>query len=442
MPHNVTKTANLPGHSSISLIAIAPWISAECTLAYLASVQRDAIRSFLFFIPDGGTDQPPVPNDPQWALNDGGRWKTTNKFSVYAIPGATGAALMQQLSQYSGNVTTVPNGHELANQYPPNDYIRLAAEVNLAGAANLPSLWVFLLIVLAILIFIIGSTSFTMHWIQRRRRERLRRRVAVGEVDLEALGIKRLTVPQEVLDKMPAYVYTLSGNEKQAEAGVMERIGPSAYPPSMSLNSDTCTATTSTTQIHKGQLYSQPTCAICLDDYTPGETIVRELPCRHIFHPECIDAFLRENSSLCPLCKKTTLPKGYCPSLITNAMVRRERMVRRIRERLPADDTQSSLAAYEHRVMSVPRVRDALRSATAGGRRVFSAPARSSPSVTPVGSELGVEMQASPDNRREWARQRALAMLGPRRAALDPELEATRRPKWRKVVGRIWPGLA
>lgn len=423
------------------MIAIAPWISAECTLAYLAAVQRDPIRSFLFFIPDGGTDQPPVPNDAQWTLNDGGRWKTTNKFSVYGIPGATGAALMLQLSHYSGNVTTVPNGHELANEYQPSDYIRLAAEVNLAGAANLPSLWVFLLIVLAILIFIIGSTSFTMHWIQRRRRERLRRRVAIGEVDLEALGIKRLTVPQEVLDKMPAYVYTLGGDEKQEEAGVMGSTGPSHAPP-MSPTSDTYTATTSTTLAHKGQLYSQPTCAICLDDYTPGKTIVRELPCRHIFHPECIDSFLRENSSLCPLCKKTTLPKGYCPALITNAMVRRERLVRRIRERLPAEDTESSIAGYEHRVMSVPRVRDALRSATAGGRRVFSAPARSSPSATPAGSELGVEMQATPDNRTEWARQRALAMLGPRRGTIDPEVEATRRPRWRKVVGRIWPGLA
>ncbi|RDI81120.1 hypothetical protein Vi05172_g8999 [Venturia inaequalis] len=442
VPQNVTKTANLPGHSSISLIAIAPWISAECTLAYLAAVQRDAIRSFLFFIPDGGTTQPPVPNDPQWTLNDGGRWKTTNKFSVYAIPGATGAALMQQLSHYSGNVTTVPNGHELANEYEPSDYIRLAAEVNLVEASNLPSLWVFLLIVLAILIFIIGSTSFTMHWIQRRRRERLRRRVAVGEVDLEALGIKRLTVPQEVLDKMPVYVYTLSGNEKQAEAGVMESTSAPAYIPPTSPTSDSYTVSTSSIQTHRGQLYSQPTCAICLDDYAPGETTVRELPCRHIFHPECIDSFLRENSSLCPLCKNTTLPKGYCPALITNAMVRRERMVRRLRDRLPTEDAESSLAPYEHRVMSVPRVRDALRSATAGGRRVFSAPARSPPSVTPAASELGVEMRANPDNRREWARQRALAMLGPRRPPLDPEVEATRRPRWRKVVGRIWPGLA
>ncbi|QDS71049.1 hypothetical protein FKW77_008516 [Venturia effusa] len=444
VPRNVTKAGDLPGQSSISLIAIAPWISAECTLAYLAAVQRDAIRSFLFFVPNGGTAQPPVPNDPQWTLNDGGRWKRTNKFPVYAIPGATGAAIMQQLSQYSGNVTTAPNGHELANEYAPSDYIRLAAEVNLVGAANLPSLWVFLLIVLAILIFIIGSTSFTMHWLQRRRRERLRRRVAVGEVDLEALGIKRLTVPQEVLDKLPTYVYTSGRDEKQVEVGILETTGPSTYPPPRPHSSDTYTdtATTITTQTHKGQLYAQPTCAICLDDYTPCKTIVRELPCRHIFHPECIDSFLRENSSLCPLCKKTTLPKGYCPALITNAMVRRERMVRRIRERLPAEDAESSFEPMERRVMSVPRVRDALRSATAGGRRVFSAPTQSSSAYTSAGSGLGVEMRATPEDRTEWARQRALAMLGPRRVTIDPEVEATRRPRWRKVVGRIWPGLA
>jgi hypothetical protein len=459
------------------MIALAPWISANCTLSYLAAVQKDPIRSFLFFLPDSGTELPPLPNDPQWTLGDGGRWKSANRFSVYAIPGATGAMLMHELTRYSGNVTTVPNGHELANEYPASDYIRLAAEVNLVAAANLPSLWVFLLIVLAILIFIIGSTSFTMHWIQRRRRERLRRRVAIGEVDLEALGIKRLTVPQEVLDQMPTYVYTSGVNEKQEESGIIVSNGPSYPPPLSSPISETHTATTILTQ--KGQLYSQPTCAICLDDYASGETVVRELPCRHIFHPECIDSFLRENSSLCPLCKKTTLPKGYCPALITNAMVRRERMVRRIRERVPAEDTGSPRDSTQHLVGSLPRVRDALRSATVGGRRVFSAPTR--PPHSTIAPEAGVEMRVTPDSsaphrpsstrsetttttyvapcapvlgppppaqdrqtRREWARQRALTMLGPRRGTIDHELdaEAARRPGWRKVVGKIWPGLA
>jgi len=45
------------------------------------------------------------------------------------------------------------------------------------------------------------------------------------------------------------------------------------------------------------------TCAICLEDYDNGDEI-RELPCKHWFHVECIDPWLINKSSSCPLCKK------------------------------------------------------------------------------------------------------------------------------------------
>ena len=44
------------------------------------------------------------------------------------------------------------------------------------------------------------------------------------------------------------------------------------------------------------------TCAICVEDLTQGE-MVRVLPCDHVFHPRCIDEWLINHSSLCPLCK-------------------------------------------------------------------------------------------------------------------------------------------
>ncbi len=44
------------------------------------------------------------------------------------------------------------------------------------------------------------------------------------------------------------------------------------------------------------------TCAICVDDFTE-EDVVRLLPCSHVFHPQCIDEWLINHSSLCPLCK-------------------------------------------------------------------------------------------------------------------------------------------
>jgi len=54
----------------------------------------------------------------------------------------------------------------------------------------------------------------------------------------------------------------------------------------------------------------QTSCAICLDEFVIGSPL-RELPCGHVFDPLCIDQYLLEQNSLCPLCKKSVLPAGY-----------------------------------------------------------------------------------------------------------------------------------
>jgi hypothetical protein len=43
-------------------------------------------------------------------------------------------------------------------------------------------------------------------------------------------------------------------------------------------------------------------CPICITDYEDKEKL-KKLPCKHLFHPECIDTWLVQNS-LCPVCKK------------------------------------------------------------------------------------------------------------------------------------------
>jgi len=144
-------------------------------------------------------------------------------------------------------------------------------------------------------------TSACMHVIQFRRRRGLRRRVASGEVDLEALGIKRLHLAKDMVEKMPLVTYSA---------------------PPMPSSDENPTAK-----------YDQPCCTICLEDFVVDATQVRELPCKHIFHPNCIDDYLQKQSSLCPLCKRSVLPKGYVPAQLTNATVRRERHLRRQRER-------------------------------------------------------------------------------------------------------------
>lgn len=77
--------------------------------------------------------------------------------------------------------------------------------------------------------------------------------------------------------------------------------------------------------------YNQTSCPICLEDFFDGENDIRELPCLHIYHAECIDPFLTSRSSLCPMCKVSVLPPGYLPNSIRldRSIVRRERIIQR-----------------------------------------------------------------------------------------------------------------
>ena len=208
--------------------------------------------------------------------------------------------------------------------------------------------------------------------------------------------------------------------------------------------------------------FLQPTCAICLDDFCAEESVVRELPCRHIFHAACVDAFLRENSSLCPLCKTSVLPKGYCPPVITNAMVRRERMLRRMRDGGPGDD-----GPRRRRGMGIAvRPREWVAGAGAlwargrpEGRRRDDAAAAPAPADRagagggdaagggrcPHGRRSRDGSAAADDGvlrRRGGAQQREHSAR-----AADPDVVAEvvdeqerRRPAWRKAVGMVFPG--
>ena len=42
-------------------------------------------------------------------------------------------------------------------------------------------------------------------------------------------------------------------------------------------------------------------CVICLDNFKIDEKIIK-LPCNHIYHPECIQDWLKDNIT-CPLCR-------------------------------------------------------------------------------------------------------------------------------------------
>jgi hypothetical protein len=346
---------------------------------------------------------------------------------------------------------------------------------------------VFLVIVLGLLIFIIGSTSFCMHVIQRRRRNALRQRVVNGEIDLEAVGVKRLTVPREYLEKLPLYTYSAGPNQESLHKAYPDVPAQTHNIPSPTIEIETELKSTLVTRRSSApplnapthgisSAFSQPTCPICLDDFETNESQVRELPCQHIFHADCIDTFLISNSSLCPMCKKSVLPPGYCPATITNLMVRRERNIRRIRARTAqsAHSANGAAAAPPTPISRPPGAFGSLGSRLgqiAIGRRVFSAPERTQPrpsdiemsganpasppvvnttavspppEITPVTPQPNNVQECNEPithNRREWARQRAMSLLGNRNVPVAGEDEATPRPFWRRGLRKVFPGF-
>jgi hypothetical protein len=72
-------------------------------------------------------------------------------------------------------------------------------------------------------------------------------------------------------------------------------------------------ARTSSSPEGAGDEASGQQCSICTEDFKVGED-VRVLPCKHQFHPTCIDPWLINVSGTCPLCRYDLRPgKGAAP---------------------------------------------------------------------------------------------------------------------------------
>lgn len=143
------------------------------------------------------------------------------------------------------------------------------------------------------------------------------------------------------------------------------------------------------------------------------------------------------------MCKKSVLPLGYCPEKITNAMVRRERAIRRLRPRVTINDEGMDVAGdgWIHRNHDWRSV----------SHRVFRGRNRQSSRSGPTTSlELqenesaftGTSDSATRLRRQEIAHQRARELLGNSAPTDDADLAAEEsRPRWRKAVAKVFPGF-
>ena len=347
---------------------------------------------------------------------------------------------MSQMGQYSGGSSNASIADMLAQEeLDPTDLVRLYASFGTQDSSNLPTLWAFLLIVLGLVLFIVGATSLLMHWVQRRRRLDLQRRIENGEVDLEILGVKRARLSQEAIDSLPTSIYTKSESVSNLTQG---RSADTAS------NNSPAQAAPSTSEPDHSQ-WSQPTCPICLEDFLENKDTVRSLPCHHIYCPECIDPFLLNNSSLCPVCKAAVLSpesKHYISEPVTNLMVRQERRARRMRqereaERSPSRSTPGEEAGngrrfagfrrgQARRIVSAP-AQNIIRSQIEMGRIERRAVSGQVSTGSPAEGMQEVELPPTDHNlRRDWIRRRRSTLVGQDRTLSEEETDRlARRPR-------------
>jgi len=89
------------------------------------------------------------------------------------------------------------------------------------------------------------------------------------------VGMENKGASTSTIESLPTYVY----DAKQQIPTVPSKKGTSDTP----------------------QSPKNPTCVICLDDFSSGDEL-RTLPCFHSFHKPCIDRWLQTNAT-CPICK-------------------------------------------------------------------------------------------------------------------------------------------
>ncbi|KAL4751274.1 hypothetical protein BDW72DRAFT_174052 [Aspergillus terricola var. indicus] len=387
IPANVTRHQDVSpfGYHTIGL---APWTTPNCSQSFLDAARRAGTEALVFFLPASDDTKPPPPADSTWLLHDGSAWESENMYPIYAIPGPAGIALMGQLSWYSNNRTLPQEQNTEFVALSKNEpwKLQLFSVIDLEKhGRKTPSVLGFLLAILGSILVICLILLLLYQLLQRRRRENLQRQLEASAMDHQPYDLRPFSVPREFLARFPLYVYPgLDGSDNhgshlnsgrcdsrdrtdmvqgaateqmeaekvdaEAEAHITKysssvrveetpvaeqgpktanarsgNIPPPPCPygpfPPTTADSELCCP-----RHIKRLSHPQTLCAICLDDFIPASSTVRELPCGHIYHPECIDVSLTQSSSLCPLCKKSVLGPGFFPMSIPDAVYGRDNM--------------------------------------------------------------------------------------------------------------------
>ncbi|RPA72530.1 hypothetical protein BJ508DRAFT_367212 [Ascobolus immersus RN42] len=387
-PNSSSITHDTHGYR-IDAIALFPFVSAECTEKFLRSTKEDGmstVAALMYPLLDGQViDNQEIDDDVPGFRMAYGEYNV----GVYAVNASIGMGLMEEVIRFSKPIGQIKGLEGVGGK--EEDYLGVNLAIALQTKNPIPGLWIFILIVLAILLMIVGSVSLVMHILQYRRRQEVIRALLEGDAGSSSYPAG-ISLPKEVLKLFPITSYaevaqeqettaelaplpsgsTDDGSSREASLDLSNRrsppprittsTGPVQYaPPSPPLpptpttlpakphfsqthhlrsasSTTTSSASSSSSLSHHHHIPPkpplppgpqnphQPSCAICLDDFT-ALTLIRLLPCRHYFHPPCIDNFLLNSSCVCPVCKHNLLPSDYVSKLKQRGMVEELRAV-------------------------------------------------------------------------------------------------------------------
>jgi len=162
----------------------------------------------------------------------------------------------------------------LLTQFPPPAAAQLPNEMTPPPPDQLSKLkfdksMAIVLVILVAVFFLLGFLSvYTRQCAERRMR---------GRFDLSiSIGRRQRGLDREIMDTFPTFVYSTVKSLKIGRATLE--------------------------------------CAVCLNEFEEEETLRLIPKCSHVFHTECIDAWLA-NHSTCPVCRANLVPKPDEPSV-------------------------------------------------------------------------------------------------------------------------------
>lgn len=135
---------------------------------------------------------------------------------------------------------------------------------------------------------------------------------AGNEMELQPIQQSQNVVPRHIIESLPCYVYPDPSDlsNKQAKENVIE-VPDSKSDSNDQLETPSLPSPPSAPTPNFRQLGNIPKdCEFCWDDFVPNESMVRELPCGHAFHPNCVDRYLTSYRDDCPKCRMKVLPQA------------------------------------------------------------------------------------------------------------------------------------